>query len=143
MKQALKRILLTLLVAAFIAPASLLAQREEKEKKEKEMKEKEVKEKREAEQIIITRKGDNDEKIVVEVTGDKIIVNGKEIKEDKDGDVTVRRHKIKDVWAYGGGIPIQAQGRVVEILKCLKWMRTGLCWVSLRNKLTMASKYKL
>jgi len=98
MKQALKRVLLTLLVAAFIAPASLLAQREEKEKKEKE-----VKEKREAEQIIITRKGDNDEKIVVEVTDDKIIVNGKEIKENKEGDVTVRRHKIKDVWAYGGG----------------------------------------
>jgi len=106
MKQALKRILLTLLVAAFIAPASLLAQREEKEIKEKEIKEKEVKkeakEQREAEQIIITRKGDNDERIVVEVTGDKIKVNGKEIKDDKDGDVTVRRHKIKDVWAYGG-----------------------------------------
>ena len=104
MKKALKRISLTLLVAAFLAPASLLAQREEKEKEiEKEMKDKEVKEKKEAEQIIITRKSNKDEKIVVEVMGDKIIVNGKEIKDGKDGEVTVRRHKIKDVWAYEGG----------------------------------------
>jgi serine protease Do len=40
----------------------------------------------------------------VEVVGDKVIVNGKELKGDnEDGDVTVRRHKIKDVWAYGSG----------------------------------------
>ena len=72
----------------------MLAQSDEKEK--------ELKDKKEAEQIIITRKGNKDEKIVVEVTGDKVIVNGKEVKDDKDGDVTVRRHKIKDVWAFDG-----------------------------------------
>jgi serine protease Do len=96
MKQLIIKISFTLLAAALIAPASLLAQKEEKDK--------EAKEKKEAEQIIITRKGDKDEKIVVEVVGDKIIVNGKELKDDKEeGDITVRRHKIKDVWAYGGG----------------------------------------
>src|SRR5436190_11549647 len=100
MKQLIKKISFILVAVALMAPASLLAQREEKDK---EAKEKEPKEKKEGEQIIITRKNNKDEKIVVEVTGDKVIVNGKEIKDDNDGDVTVRRHKIKDVWAYGGG----------------------------------------
>lgn len=95
MKQVIKKIFFTILAAALLTPVTLLAQKENKEK--------EVKEKKEAEQIIITRKGKKDEKVVVEVIGDKVIVNGKELKEDdKDGDVTVRRHKIKDVLAFGG-----------------------------------------
>lgn len=94
MKQVIKKFSFILLAAVLIAPASLLAQKENKEK--------DVKEKKEAEQIIITRKGNKDEKIVVEINGDKVIVNGKELKDDKDGDITVRRHKIKDVWAFGG-----------------------------------------
>ncbi|MGZ8553514.1 MAG: PDZ domain-containing protein [Chitinophagaceae bacterium] len=96
MKQVIKKLSFIILAATVMAPASLLAQKEEKEK--------EVKEKKEAEQIIITRKGNKDQKVTVEVIGDKIIVNGKELKDDKDedGDITVRRHKIKDVWAFGG-----------------------------------------
>ncbi len=94
MKQVIKKFSFIILATAIMVPASLLAQKEEKEAKEK----------KEAEQIIITRKGNKDEKVTVEVIGDKIIVNGKELKEDKDddGDITVRRHKIKDVWAFGG-----------------------------------------
>ncbi|MFC0774614.1 PDZ domain-containing protein [Terrimonas alba] len=92
MKQLIKTISLTILAAGFMAPGSLLAQ-----------KEKEDKEKKEAEQIIITRKGKKEDKVVVEVIGDKVIVNGKELKgDDKDGDISVKRHKIKDVWAFGG-----------------------------------------
>ena len=95
MKQVIKKGFFTILAVALLTPVTLLAQKENKEK--------EAKEKKEAEQIIITRKGTKDEKIVVEVIGDKVIVNGKELKDDdKDGDVTVRRHKIKDVWAFGG-----------------------------------------
>jgi serine protease Do len=94
MKQVIKKLSLILLATALTAPITLLAQDEKKDK--------EVKDKKEAEQIIITRKGNKDEKVVVEVIGDKIIVNGKELKDDKDGDITVRRHKIKDVWAFGG-----------------------------------------
>ncbi len=94
MKQLVKTITFLLLATAFVVPVSLKAQDE---------KDKESKEKKEAEQIIITRKGGKDQKVVIEVTGDKVIVNGKEINEkDKDGDITVRRHKIKDVWAFGG-----------------------------------------
>ena len=76
---------------ALLLPASLLAQKEEKDK------DKEVKEKKDVEQIIITRKGDDKEKVVVEINGDKITVNGKPLEEykDKDGDVSVRRNKYK------------------------------------------------
>lgn len=81
------------LAAAMVLPASLLAQPEEK-----------VKDKKDAEQIIITRKGDKDEKVVVEINGDKITVNGKSLDEFKDADVTVRRNKIKDVWAFADGM---------------------------------------
>ena len=94
MKQLIKKISFTLLAVIILAPASIMAQKVDKEK--------DAKEKKEAEQIVITRKSNKDEKIIVEVNGDKVIVNGKEIKDDKDGEVTVRRHKIKDVWALGG-----------------------------------------
>lgn len=94
MKQVIKKLSFIVLTAALTAPISLVAQDEKKDN--------DAKDKQEAEQIIITRKGNKDEKVVVEVNGDKVLVNGKELKDDKDGDITVRRHKIKDVWAFGG-----------------------------------------
>ena len=75
-------------VAALLAlsvPATLLAQDNKKENT--------------AEQIIITRKGATDGKTVIEITGDKVIVNGKEVDKKGDGDVTVRRNKLRDVEA--------------------------------------------
>lgn len=94
MKQACRKLVVYAFVGAILSPASLVAQKEEKD----------VKEKKEAEQIIITRKGDKSEKVVVEIVGDKITVNGKPIEDLKDGDVTVRRNKIKDVWAFADGL---------------------------------------
>jgi serine protease Do len=91
MKQALKNLSTFALALALLAPVSLLAQKEEKEK--------EVKEKKDVEQIIITRKGEKDEKMVIEINGDKVIVNGKEIK-DNEGDVTVNRMKLKELSAF-------------------------------------------
>ena len=94
MKQSIKNLFLTLLVPALIV-SSAMAQKEDKDKDEKE--------KKEGEQIIITRKGNKDDKVIVELNGDKVIVNGKELKDnDDEGDVTVHRRKIKDVWAFGG-----------------------------------------
>jgi serine protease Do len=80
---------------ALLVPASLLAQPDEKEK----TKDKEVKEKKDVRQIIVTTKGDKDEKIVVEVVGDKITVNGKSLEElkDKNGDINVKLNKLKDI----------------------------------------------
>ena len=60
-----------------------------------------TKDKEDIQQIIITRKGNTDGKTIIEVNGDKVLVDGKEVK-DKDGDVTVRTHKIKDASAYRG-----------------------------------------
>jgi serine protease Do len=83
----LKTVLLAL-VSGLVIPVSLPAQKEEKE----------VKEKKEVQQIIITHKGDKEEKIVVEVKGDKIIVNGKVLDEstEKDGDTKVILKRLKD-----------------------------------------------
>src|SRR5918911_994438 len=90
MKQTWTKLFVFLLAIILLAPASLLAQKDEKEKEDKEKKEK-----KEAQQIIITRKGD--EKVTVEVNGDKITVNGKPLDEYKDDDVSVRVRKYKDV----------------------------------------------
>ncbi|MBI5859067.1 MAG: PDZ domain-containing protein [Sphingobacteriales bacterium] len=74
-----------------LAPISLFAQKEEKDK--------EAKEKKDVQQIIITRKGDKSEKIVVEVKGDKVTINGKPLEDykDKDGDIRVNLHNLKDL----------------------------------------------
>jgi serine protease Do len=84
MKQAIQRISFTLLMSAAILPASLLAQSDKN------------KESKDAEQIIITLKGDTKANVTVEVKGDKVTVNGKDAK-DLDGDISVQRNKIKDV----------------------------------------------
>jgi serine protease Do len=90
-----------IVAAALLAPVSLLAQKEGKDvKDEKEVKvEKDVKEKKEVQQIIITRKSDKDEKVVVEINGDKVTINGKPLDEykDKDGDISVRLSKLKNM----------------------------------------------
>ncbi|MCR6721684.1 MAG: PDZ domain-containing protein [Chitinophagaceae bacterium] len=90
MKNVMKTIALALIVAAVTNPAEVVAQKGEN------------KAGGEVDQIIITKKGDNKEKIVVEVNGDKILVNGKEYKRDSDSNVTVSRHRIKDVNVYNG-----------------------------------------
>ena len=85
-----------ILAAMMLLPASLLAQKDEKDK---------VKEKKEVEEIVIIRKTDSKEKVVVEINGDQVTVNGKPIEQLKnDGDISVRRHKVKDVWAYADGL---------------------------------------
>lgn len=91
MKQFFQKTSYVLLVLALMAPVSLLAQKD-KDKEEKDTKD--------SEQIIIMRKDGSDGKVVIELDGDKVTVNGKPV--DKDGDITVHRNKIKDVWAFGG-----------------------------------------
>ncbi len=80
------------LAIAMLAPAALWAQKDEKEVKGD-------KEKKEVQQIIVTRKGDKDEKLVIEVNGDKITVNGKSLDEykDKNGDLNVKVNRLKDL----------------------------------------------
>lgn len=97
MKQIVRKPLLIILGAVLMAPMALLAQPGDKDKeKTKE------KEKKESEVITIIRKGDTNEKVVVEVNGDKVTVNGKPVEEYKGDDITVKRSKVKDNWAFGG-----------------------------------------
>lgn len=51
--------------------------------------------------ITIIRKGDTNEKVVVEVNGDKVTVNGKPVEEYKGDDISVKRSKVRDTWAFG------------------------------------------
>src|SRR6266516_2056387 len=91
----MKRIYLTIsaaAIAALLLPATIHAQKEEKDK-EKDKTEKN--EKKDVQQIIITKRGDSKDKVVVEINGDKITVNGKPIEELKDGDVSVNVHKMR------------------------------------------------
>lgn len=72
-----------------IAPVAIHAQDEKEKAKEKT-------DKKDVEQIIITRKGDRNEKVTVEINGDKVTVNGKPIEDLKDGDISVNRHKFRN-----------------------------------------------
>lgn len=92
MKQTGFKIVALIFVVTMLAPASLLAQKDEKGDKGD-------KEKKDVRQIIVTAKGNNNEKIVVEVVGDKVTVNGKTMDEykDKNGEINVRINRLKDL----------------------------------------------
>jgi len=51
-------------------------------------------EKKETEEIIIRKKGDKDANITIQITGDKVLVNGKPLVEFKDDEITVNKRKI-------------------------------------------------
>jgi serine protease Do len=100
-----------IVAAALCAPVALLAQDDRKDKADKE-----VKEKKDVQQIIITRKNDKEGKVVVEINGDNVTINGKPLEDYKgnDGDISVRLNKLKDLefltripnmggaWSYNG-----------------------------------------
>ncbi len=101
MQQSGRKFSALVIAAALMLPVSLLAQKDEKEKS---------REKKDVEEIVIIRKNDSKEKVVVEIVGDKITVNGKSIEDLKDGDVSVRRNRIKDIRAFADGFHAD-QGR--------------------------------
>lgn len=72
-----------LFLAIIAFPFTLMAQEKEQPK--------------EAEQIVITRKGDDSKKLNIVVDGDNITVNGKPISKEENADITVKRMKIKDL----------------------------------------------
>lgn len=82
--------MMPVVVLALLSPAILLAQPDDKVKEK-------TKEKKEVQQITITRKGDKNEKVVLEINGDKILLNGKPIEEYKEADVNVMLNNFKDM----------------------------------------------
>jgi len=91
MKQIISKKLWIAAIALFAVPASLLAQKEEKDKKDV---------KKQTEQIIITRSADDDAKTIIEIDGKNIKVNGKNIEDVKDGSVKVHRNKWSTPQGY-------------------------------------------
>ncbi|OQY93444.1 MAG: hypothetical protein B6D37_11560 [Sphingobacteriales bacterium UTBCD1] len=90
MKCAVKKISVVAIGFAMLAPVSVMAQ------KENNQEQKNARNNSETEVITITRKGDKDQKTTVEISGDKITVNGKPIEDMKGGDITVRRNIIRN-----------------------------------------------
>ncbi|MEO6069986.1 MAG: PDZ domain-containing protein [Chitinophagaceae bacterium] len=76
----------------------------QKEKEEKDIK---VKTKNDIQQIIITRKGNGKDKTVIEIVGDDIKINGKNIGDVKD--VTVHLNKLKDINALASVKTLQGK----------------------------------
>ena len=74
----------TLVAGLVVLTLPAFAQNEKEKVKSKE---------KETEHIVITRTGDNEGKTVIEIDGDKIRVNGKEVEKGKANGVTVERHK--------------------------------------------------
>lgn len=89
MKKTWVRLSAFIVAVALLAPALLLAQKDEKEDKG-------AKEKKDVQQIVITNKSGKADKIIVEIVGDKITINGKPAEDYKDGDITIRSNKVKD-----------------------------------------------
>lgn len=100
MKQVFMKRLLIAGIALLTIPAFTLAQ------KEKDKEEKESKDKKNVQTIVITRSGDKDEKVVVEVEGDKVKVNGKDVKDLKDVNVNVST----STWGGKGAYVFNGQG---------------------------------
>ena len=96
MKRILTSFSIAAILAALLLPAAASAQKADKDKD----KEKAKKEKTDLEQIIITHKGDKDDKVVLEFKDGKVIVNGKPADEFKDDDITVHSNKFLDRRAY-------------------------------------------
>jgi len=94
MNKRLLKLSAVVVATLLIAPVAIHAQDEKDKDKVKT-------DKKDVEQIIITKKGDNQDKVTVEINGDKVTVNGKPVEDLKDGDIKVNVHKMKDgTYAY-------------------------------------------
>lgn len=89
----------TALVAAMalLTVPSVFAQQKEKPKEDKDKTEK-----KSMQTIVITRNGDLDEKTVVEIDGDKVKVNGKDAKDNKDVNVHVNTFTTPNIYRLNG-----------------------------------------
>ncbi|MCB0714681.1 MAG: PDZ domain-containing protein [Chitinophagaceae bacterium] len=87
MKQSIWKVNGLMVVLALMMPAMLLAQKKDKE----------VKENKVVREVIISSNGDEPDKMVIAIDGDKVTVNGKPIDDFNDGDTKVKYRKLKDV----------------------------------------------
>ena len=95
MQQVFMKKLFIASIALLAVPAVVLAQKEKEEK--------DAKEKKEMQQIIITRSATAEGKTVIEIDGDKVKINGKDIKDEKDVSVHVNKFKGANVFRWNEG----------------------------------------
>ena len=81
----MKRLITKILTGAFIASFALPATAQDEKKDDN----------KEVQEIIITKKGNAKEKVIIEVIGDKVTINGKPADDYKGDDVKVRTQKFK------------------------------------------------
>jgi len=108
MKQLFSKLGAAVIAALLFVPA-VNAQDEKAKEKEKEKP-------NDVERIIVTRKGDNKEKVTIVVDGDNITVNGKPLSDLKDGDISVSKSKYKT----GNGLARTVPG--------MAWSDNGQGW---------------
>jgi len=81
----MKKFVFTAAIIAFAAiSTTVIAQKEKTVEKDK----------KESQEIIIRKKGDKDTKIVVEIKGDNVTINGKPLSEYKDDEITINKRNI-------------------------------------------------
>ena len=85
----------TLFAAAILLSAPAFSQKEKEKENDKK--------KEEVQHIMITRTGDPSAKTVIEITGDKVLINGKEATDNKEVNVHVSKVKDGSSYAFGRG----------------------------------------
>jgi len=97
MKNVFLKRLLFAVIALFTVPTVFAQTEKEKESKDKT-------EKKEVQTIVITRNNNSNknEKVVVEVQGDKVTINGKDVKDYKGGEVQVHNYSNSGAYRING-----------------------------------------
>jgi serine protease Do len=98
MKQVVMKRLLIAGIALLTVPATVLAQQEKDKEK--------VKADKKVQTIVITRTDNTDDKVVIEVDGDKVKVNGKDAKDNKDVNVHVNTHTGGTTFYRNGDVAV-------------------------------------
>ncbi len=85
----MKKIVFTAAILCFAAITTTVSAQDDKvvEKKAE-------KDKKQTQEIIIRKKGDKDKKIIVEMKGDKVIINGKALSDYIDDEITINKRNI-------------------------------------------------
>lgn len=83
----MKKFVFTAAAICFAAFTTTLTAQDDQIKKEE-------KDKKQTQEIIIRKKGEKDTRIIVEIKGDAITINGKPISEFKDDEITVNRRNV-------------------------------------------------